>query len=158
VPEVAAKDHLARAGQRHFNDATYLQADGRLPNADYHYGFAVECALKSLLLRYTGTTVSQQNLGGPPRKKPWIQDEDGKRKDFGHLPELWSDVEALLHGRSGSSLSSLLTASAPFSTWSVHDRYSDGAAIAEIDVRRHRAATERILRLHQQALIAGVLP
>jgi hypothetical protein len=97
VPDITAEGHYAIAGRRHYDDADYLREDGRLPNADYHYGFAVECALKSLLLRYTHTTMNPPKPGDPALSKPpWIRGADGKRKSLGHLPELWSDVAALL--------------------------------------------------------------
>jgi hypothetical protein len=157
VPQTSVQDHYASAGRRHHEDAVYLHDDGRLPNADYHYGFAVECALKSLLLRYTGATMNPIRPGGLPTKRPWIRGADGKAKAFSHLPELWDDVALLLHGRSGSLLSGVLTGSAPFSTWSVDDRYRDGSAVSEADVNGHRAVAQQILSLHQQALLAGVL-
>lgn len=99
MPQIPHEEHYARAGRRHYDDAVYLHEDDRLPNADYHYGFAVECALKSLLLRFTHATMNPRNPGSPPPARPWVPGPDGKAKSFGHLPELWSDVAALLHGR-----------------------------------------------------------
>lgn len=49
--EYAYSGRYACAAERHLDDAVCLQRDGRLPNADYHFGFAVERVLKSLLLR-----------------------------------------------------------------------------------------------------------
>jgi hypothetical protein len=158
VSQISHEDHFDRASRRHHADAIYLQDDGRLPNADYHYGFAVECALKSLLLRFTHTTMKSTNPVKPSSARPVARRADGKSKRLGHLPELWVDVTALLHGRSGSILSSVLMGSEPFSDWSVDERYRDGGAIAEADVNRHRVAAVQILSLHQQALISGVLP
>lgn len=157
MSEIAEEEHYARAGNRHFYDAVYLHGDGRIPNADYHYGFAVECALKSLLLRFTQATMDPPKPGKAPAIRPWVRGSDGKAQYFGHLPGLWSDVAALLHGRAGSMLAGVLGGSAPFNTWSVDHRYRDGEDINEIDVRERRTAAEQILGLHQQALIAGVL-
>lgn len=149
--------HYALAARRHHDDAVYLHDDGRLPNADHHYGFAVECALKSLLLRYLQASMKPMKSGGRPSNKPWVVGSDGKPMTFGHLPHIWSDVAMLLHGRSGSILAGVLTGSAPFGDWTVDDRYLDGASVTPQAVSRHRAAAGQILLLHQQALIAGVL-
>ncbi|MFH8290654.1 hypothetical protein [Streptomyces sp. NPDC018059] len=164
MPQTSKEDHYAGAALRHHNDAVYLYDDGRLPNADHHFGFAVECALKSLMLRYTQVSVAPVKPGGQPTQKPYIPRQSGKPRYIEHLPEAWSDTgdvisdaTLLLRGRTGSALSAILSASAPFATWSVHDRYSDGSSVIEADVRARRAASERILGLHEQALIDGVL-
>ncbi|MEU2356912.1 hypothetical protein ABZ599_28735 [Streptomyces misionensis] len=157
MPQTSVEDHYARAAMRHHDDAIYLHDDGRLPNADHHFGFAVECALKSVILRYTQASMEPTRPGRPPSVKPWAPDAAGNPRYFGHLPGLWSDVALLLHGRGGSILSGVLAASQPFDTWAVEDRYLDGAAIGETEVRSRRAAAELILSLHQQALIDGVL-
>ncbi|MFH8558229.1 MULTISPECIES: hypothetical protein [Streptomyces] len=157
MPQTSTEDHYARAAIRHHDDAIYLHDDGRLPNADHHFGFAVECALKSVILRYTQVSMNPTKPGKPPSVKPWAPDAAGKPQHFGHLPGLWSDVALLLHGRGGSILSGVLAASEPFDTWAVEDRYLDGAAVADPEVRSRRAAAQQILSLHQQALIAGVL-
>lgn len=151
------QQHYALAAQRHHEDAVYLHDDGRIANADYHYGFAVECALKSLLLRYLQASMQPTKPGARPSNKPWLQGPNGKPKTFGHLPHIWSDVAMLLHGRSGNVLSGVLNGSTPFHDWTVDDRYLDGASAAPEVVSRHRAAAGHILLLHQQALITGVL-
>ncbi|MEF9885525.1 hypothetical protein [Streptomyces sp. P9-A4] len=150
-------EHYACAALRHYDDAVYLLDDGRMPNADYHFGFTVECALKSLLLRYVGATMDPTKPGKLPTKKPWVQDDDGKPQFFSHLPELWSDVALLLAGRSGGRLAAVLQSSAPFDNWSVDHRYRDGADIIEADVHNRRTAAELLLRLHDQALTDGAL-
>lgn len=157
VSQISDEEHYARAGHRHYRDAVYLHDDDRLPNADYHYGFAVECALKSLLLRFTHVTMIPPKSGRRTSPRPGAPGSDGKVAYFGHLPQLWSDVALMLHGRTGSTLAGLLNGSAPFDTWSVDHRYRDGEEISEMDVFKRRSVAERILGLHQQALIAGVI-
>ncbi|WP_260476014.1 hypothetical protein [Streptomyces sp. WAC 06783] len=157
MPETSAEVHYACAALRHHDDAVLLLEAGRLPNADYHFGFAVECALKCLLLKHTEATMNPVKEGAAPQKKPWVREENQKPKFFGHLPGLWTDVALLLHGRSGSKLVGVLNASAPFDTWSVDHRYLDGTDAVEADIHNRRAATESILSLFEQALIAGDL-
>ncbi|MET7871617.1 hypothetical protein [Streptomyces cyaneofuscatus] len=164
MSQTSKEDHYAGAALRHHYDAVYLHDDGRLPNADHHFGFAVECALKSLMLRYTQVTVAPLRSGGQPTTKPYIPQQAGRPRYIEHLPEAWSDTgdvisdaTLLLRGRTGGALSAILSASAPFAAWSVHDRYSDGSSVIEADVVARRAASEQILGLHEQALIDGVL-
>ncbi|SFI12233.1 hypothetical protein SAMN05216275_101245 [Streptosporangium canum] len=143
--------NYAQAARRHYDDAVYLHNDGRLPNADHHYGFSVECALKSLLLRYLNATMAS------PNGMPSTIDASGRPKKHGHLPGIWSDVAILAHGRSGSTLAGVLTASAPFATWDVADRYHGNPPLGTTTVNQRKAAATQILALHEQALIIGVL-
>ncbi|WP_157856137.1 hypothetical protein [Actinacidiphila yeochonensis] len=151
--------HYAHAAERHYRDAVYLHGDGRLPNADYHFGFAVECALKSLLLRFTAATMAPKREGGRPAKAPWVPDPaTGRVKhEYGHLPWLAADVALLTHGRSAARLSAVLATLTAFESWTVHQRYLDGAAVSEADVSKRRTVAREILTLHEQALITGRL-
>lgn len=150
------EEHLANAARRHHDDAVHLHDDNRLPNADHHYGFAVECALKSLLVRYLGAEVPPR-VPGKPLGRPRIPVQNSKPVYFGHLPGLWSDVAMQLHGRTGSALAGLLHNSQPFQSWNVDDRYLDGSSVDTTAIADRRTAAHRVLLLHQQALIAGVL-
>ncbi|MFC3984161.1 hypothetical protein [Streptosporangium jomthongense] len=114
MPPSSAQDDYAHAALRHYRDAVYLHDDKRLPNADHHYGFAVECALKSLLLRYLNATMIDAR--GRPSHYPWTVDTGGNHTRHGHLPGIWSDVATLLRGRTGSTLGAVLTSSAPFAS------------------------------------------
>ncbi|WP_406007235.1 hypothetical protein OG440_14350 [Streptomyces sp. NBC_00637] len=156
----SAEHHYAHAALRHYNDGVFLHDSARLPNADYHYGFAVECALKSLLLRFTPATMDPKKPGGLPSKSPWVKDPaTGKAShSYSHLPWVATDVALLTHGRSATRLSAALGGLTAFNTWSVDDRYRDGSNVAEGEVQRRRTVAEDILRLHEQALITGRLP
>lgn len=148
------EEHFARAALRHHRDAKYLHADGRLPNADHLYGFAVECALKSMLLRYLGASMGPKS-NGRPATKPWTPHD---QKEYGHLPKIWTDVSILAHGRTASKIAAVLSSSMPFRGWDVADRYTDGASISAATVASRQAAAEAVLNLHDQAIISGVLP
>ncbi|MFF7266665.1 hypothetical protein ACFZCL_41280 [Streptomyces sp. NPDC008159] len=154
----AAEHHYAHAARRHYEDAVYLENDGRLPNADYHFGFAVECALKSLLLRFTAATMAPKKLGKPPAKAPWVPDAvTGKAREYGHLPWVAADVALLTHGRSAARLSAALGNLTAFDSWSVGQRYLDGTTVVAADVSQRRTVAREILALHEQALITGRL-
>ncbi|WP_228022915.1 hypothetical protein [Streptomyces acidicola] len=156
---VSAEHHYGHAAKRHYGDAIYLQDGGRLPNADYHFGFAVECALKSLLLRFTAATMAPKKQGKPPAKAPWVPDPaTGKvSHEYGHLPWVAADVGLLTHGRSAARMSAALGSLAAFDSWSVDQRYLDGTSVAEADVLQRRTVAQEILALHEQALITGRL-
>ncbi|GAA4205738.1 hypothetical protein GCM10022252_66760 [Streptosporangium oxazolinicum] len=151
------EQHYARAARRHYEDATYLHDDARLPNADHHYGFAVECALKSLLLRYLSATMAPLKPGGKPSLWPWTPGASGKPQKYGHLPEIWSDVAMLVRGRSGSTLAAVLTSTDPFATWDVADRYHGAPSLSTHTMKERKEAAIRILTLHEQAIITGIL-
>ncbi|MGC9442350.1 hypothetical protein [Streptomyces sp. WG5] len=61
MPETLQEDQFAKAAKRHFEDADYVHRDSRLPTADHLYGFAAECAVKSLLLRFTDVEMGPSN-------------------------------------------------------------------------------------------------
>ncbi|MFI7287489.1 hypothetical protein ACIBRY_12725 [Streptomyces anulatus] len=155
----SVEHHYAHAADRHYKDGVYLQEGGRLPNADYHFGFAVECALKSLLLRFTAATVAPKRQGKPPAKAPWVPDPiTGKvSHEYGHLPWVAVDVALLTHGRSAAQMSAALANLIAFDSWSVDQRYLDGVGVAEADVSQRRTVAQEILVLHEQALITGRL-
>ncbi|MEU8651025.1 hypothetical protein [Streptomyces sp. NPDC048737] len=160
MPVNSTEHHYAHAALRHYEDAVFLHEAARLPNADHHFGFSVECALKSLLLRFTSATVDPRKPGGPPAKAPWVKDPaTGKvAHSYSHLPWVATDVALLTHGRSATRLAAALAGLTAFDTWAVDDRYLDGSAVVEADVRRRRTVAANILALHEQALITGRLP
>jgi hypothetical protein len=157
VPDTPPEDHYASAAERHLCDAEYLHDDGRLPNADYHFGFAVECALKSLLLRFLGATMAPKP-NGKPAQKPWTQDSaTNKLQEYGHLPWLATDITLLAHGRTGAGFITALDRLSVFTTWTVDERYRDGSAIDGTVVTARQGAAHDIVDLHQQALLQGRL-
>ncbi len=157
MPQTSDEVHFATAARRHHDDAVYLHDGGRLPNADHHFGFAVECALKSMLLRSKAASMGPKP-NGKTGNKPWVVGSNGQAKELGHLPTLWSEAILQVHGRSGGRLSALLTGSGPFNTWDVGERYLDGTGVVVSDVNARRAASAQVLLLHQQAVHTGVIP
>ncbi|MFJ9556277.1 hypothetical protein ACIRPH_20880 [Nocardiopsis sp. NPDC101807] len=144
---MSGTDHaqeFAGAAGRHFDDAELLRSNGRLPNADYHYGFAVECALKSLLLRYLGATMNNN--------KP-VHGSD----KLGHLPGVWKDAAVHARGRSATRLVSAMGATNPFAGYRVEHRYRGNPQVDAEVLTERRNAAHRLLTLHQQALVVGGL-
>jgi hypothetical protein len=150
-------EHFASAATRHFRDAEYLQADSRWPNADHHFGFAAECALKSLLLHFTEATMGPKPNGKTPNK-PWILKETGGAQEYGHLPWSETDLAVLAHGQLGSQLLTALDNHLDaFAAWTEQDRYLHCDHITEETVAALHTATRAILGLHESALINGSL-
>ncbi|MFD3687133.1 hypothetical protein ACFWTE_20215 [Nocardiopsis sp. NPDC058631] len=145
---MSGTDHareFAGASRRHFDDAELLRANNRLPNADYHYGFSVECALKSLLLRYLGATMDHKD-------KPILGS-----KSLSHLPGVWDRAALHAQGRSATRLVSAMGVANPFTGYSVAHRYR-GNPLVDADVlAERRQAARGMLSLHQQALVVGGL-
>lgn len=153
MPEKPQEDQFADAAKRHFRDADYLRNDSRLPSADHLYGFAAECAVKSLLLRFTEVT-----MGSPKPEAPHPEDPT-RTIEFGHINELVRDVKVLARGRTGAALHAALDDDLrAFKKWGVHYRYSDGGYAQSAVVDKRRDAAQHILFLHQQALLNGRFP
>ncbi|MFF0047834.1 hypothetical protein [Streptomyces sp. NPDC005498] len=159
MADTSQETHYASAAERHFRDADYLHDDGRLPTADHLYGFAAECASKSLMLRFTDVSMNPKKPGKPPAFKPWIPDPDtGKPVDLGHVPDLVAALPLLARGRSGPQLVAALHVLSVFGTWRVEDRYSDGSTVVDTVVADRRKAAHHVLSLHEQAVLNGRLP
>lgn len=145
--------HFASAASRHFKDASYLHDDDRLPTADHLYGFAAECAVKSLLLRYTEVTM------GSPKPQASHPDDPSRVIEFGHVNELIPEVRLFARGRRGARMCAALGKDLQaFRQWRVRYRYEDGSYAQADVVTRRRDAAHRILILHERAVLNGGLP
>ncbi|MER6104584.1 hypothetical protein ABT115_20215 [Streptomyces sp. NPDC001832] len=161
MPEPTQEDHFASAATRHFHDGDYLRKGSRLPSADHLYGFAAECAVKSLLLRFTEVAIGPLEGEEKPSAKPRVRHpEDSERIiEFGHVNELVREIKLFASGRSGAPLHALLDSDLRvFKKWNVKYRYYDGGWVQSDVVDKRRDAAHRILVLHEQALINRRLP
>ncbi|MEY2226759.1 MULTISPECIES: hypothetical protein [Streptomyces] len=161
MPQLTQEDHFASAAERHFWDADYLRTDGRLPAADHLYGFAAECATKSLLLRFTEVSMDPKPGEATPSSKPWAEHpgDPDRLIEFGHVNQLVKEIALLAHGRAGAQLHLALGANLHvFKKWNVKYRYFDGGYAQADVVDRRRLAAHNILVLHQQAQLDGKLP
>ncbi|HEY9390048.1 MAG TPA: hypothetical protein VIR27_09820 [Mycobacteriales bacterium] len=137
------------AARRHYEDASLLHDRQRFPNADHLAGFAAECALKSILIGF---------LDAKPTPTKPVSHQNGKLIHHGHLPKLWTEVVTALDGRdAGTAFVDLLRAGNPYDSWSVDDRYDDGAAITHDKVTRRIATARQILGCLENAKLSGVL-
>jgi hypothetical protein len=141
--------NFAVAGQRHLQDAQMLHQQQRWANTDHLSGVAAECGLKAILLEFLGGRLNNSGKPTHPTKPP--------KHHYGHINVMWSELAATSHGRGGAQFAALISEACPFSNWDVGERYSDGTHIDETRAGEHLSAAQRILSLHQQARIDGVL-
>ena len=124
--------------------------NGRLPSADHLAGFAAECCLKAILIRFLGAALDQWG-------KPYSTVGNQTVK-HGHLPSLWANLSLVATGRAGAQFGTLISGPNPFAAWDVGDRYLDGSAISQARVQQHVTEAKKIMAIHQLAEIAGSLP
>lgn len=160
-----ANTDYACAGERHYEDASYLHGDGRLLNADHLFGLAVECLMKALLLRFGGShRVSMRNSGGSESDRLWWDDPNAqnpnrRRRALGHINEMIQALPLLLDGRPGPALTEALTrVSADFEEWRVDERYADGTHLDPALLSRRQEAATLAQELHLHVQITGKLP
>jgi len=111
------------AAKRHWADAGLLDENERRENADHHYGFAAECALKSAL-----------------RTMGYFQDEHRK-----HINVLWNKMQATAFQNRFPGLARLLAGGNRFADWDVEQRYHENGTVTEEAMQAHRDCARRIL-------------
>ncbi|MFG2560016.1 hypothetical protein [Streptomyces sp. NPDC048496] len=161
MPEPTQQQHFASAALRHFLDGDYLRKGSRLPSADHLYGFAAECAVKSLLLYFTEVQMEPLEGEEKPSAKPRARHpEDAERIiEFGHVNELVREIKLFASGRSGAPLHALLDSDLrAFRRWNVAHRYRDGGWLQADVVDKRREAAHRIVSLNETAVINRRLP
>lgn len=143
---------FAVAARRHHGDAEFLFTDQRHVTADHLAGLAAECGLKAIFLRYGGATLNQVD------KPVLVTPDTGKEKALGHVDKLWNELPLIIQGRSAPLFTTLIARPAPFATWDVSDRYSDGTTITAECAEQHLDVSRQILGLLEQAEREGTLP
>jgi HEPN domain-containing protein len=116
-------EDFTASAERHWKDAELLDEEQRWENADHHYGFAAECALKSAL----------QAMGAFR--------EDHRK----HINVLWNKMQATAFQRRFPGLTRLLAGSNRFADWDVEQRYEADGAVNEDTIRAHRESARRLL-------------
>jgi hypothetical protein len=129
-----------QAYKRHWEDANYLLSDCRWPNADQLYGYAAECGLKCLMLRF-GMALTP--AGTPPHN------------DMVHIDKLWVRYETYRAGAGAAGY--LLSRQNPFDNWHSSQRYADGSIFSQSSVEIHRQGAESVRCLVNKAISEGIL-
>lgn len=131
MPSARTADFPA-AQHRHWSDAEFLFAVGRLANAHQLYGYCAECGLKAVMVHF-GLSVDEEGHPEPQYRK--------------HLPALWTLFEAFLDSRDAGLRLPGLPEPNPFEDWTVSARYSRGDHATPDSVRRHRTAAREIAKM-----------
>ncbi len=130
-------EDYADAAQRHFHDAKLLhsQIPSRLANASHLYGFAVECALKSIML-------GVKRKGNVPRV---------------HLPALFNEFKNHSVARGNATLvREVKKQTANFTGWTVEQRYHTQNVFNVQTVNGEAEAAKNLLTLREQFLRKGI--
>lgn len=109
---------------RHWRDGNLLQDNGRTANADQLYGFAAECALKSVLILAAGGVDEFQRQ---------------------HIDVLWDRMPLLRVHRGYPSVVAVLRRANPFADWTTNQRYGADGLVRLPAVVLHRQAAARLL-------------
>lgn len=137
---MTAPDADFRAAQRrHWEDAEFLFAKGRWPNADQLYGFSAECGLKAIMVG-EGMMSIDDTTGKPAQKF---------RKHIDIFWQIFCDHmgdrrEDHMGGRREWAYLRQLPGGEPFADWSTDDRYASGECFDENRVKQRREATWQI--------------
>lgn len=132
------------AARRHFDDGSYLHADGRVATADHLYGISVECSLKAVLL---GLGHPQSTRGDWP---------EGYK---GHVDILWTKFQTDTAGLWDSKYLAYLVPGNPFDTWLPRQRYRAAHYIqdkADSKLVQHQSAACDCLELLNQLILDTV--
>lgn len=117
------------AAVRHYNDAVLLEEHARISNADHHFGFAAECAIKSVLVDLPGF-VTAGRLDAAYHK---------------HVNQLWDSVPLQNVHRRHRTMVAVLKQQRPFHDWSVDQRYETDGTITPAAAANHKQAAKRLL-------------
>jgi len=131
------------AHERHWDDAEYLNAAARFPNADHLYGAAAECGLKSLMIKFN-----------------MLVDADGvpvdRQRDRQHVNKIWDRYETYRSG-AVSSAEYALSSPNPFLDWDVNQRYANRSNFDKTRVLGHKKGAEEVRNLVGKARKDGLL-
>lgn len=122
-------ENYAEAALRHWKDAKLLEEENRVENADHHYGFAAECAIKKALITLPAFSI----IG--------VLEKTYKE----HINILWGRVNNQSLQKSYPALSAYLKSAHPFSEWHVKQRYAADGEISKVAMDLHKKSASRLL-------------
>ncbi|MBK6596257.1 MAG: hypothetical protein IPG23_28170 [Burkholderiales bacterium] len=122
-------ENYSNAAVRHWKDAELLESGNRVENADHHYGFAAECAIKRVLIAFPAFSAS--GVLGSSYKQ--------------HINVLWDKVGHQSLQKSYPKLLAILKVTNAFSDWAVDQRYFGDGAVTSAALASHKKAASRLL-------------
>jgi hypothetical protein len=130
-------EDYADAAKRHFDDAKLLHSNtpSRLANASHLYGFAVECALKSIML-------GVKSKSNAPRV---------------HLPALFDEFKNHSVAKGNDALvRGVKKYAAKFTGWTIEQRYHNQNVFSVQAVKDEAEAAKNLLALREQFIRKGI--
>lgn len=129
------------AAKRHYDDAKYLNGDGRVVNAGQLYGLAAECCIKAVLMSQPNCTIN-------PR-------------DVGHINQAISSryinqLSISVQGRSSQNYYAMIPNIQYFGRWRIAHRYWEDSAIPN-DIEDWQTAAREARLMLDQAIVDGVV-
>lgn len=121
-------ENYSSAAVRHWKDAELLARENRVENADHHYGFAAECAIKKVLVSFPAFLASG------------MLDSSYKQ----HINVLWNKVGHQSLQKSYPRLLAILKEAQNFSDWDVDQRYFADGAVSMVALASHKKTAGRI--------------
>lgn len=121
-------ENYSNAAVRHWKDAELLESGNRVENADHHYGFAAECAIKKVLIAFPAFSAS--GVLGASYKQ--------------HINVLWDKVGHQSLQKSYPQLLAILKVANAFSDWDVNQRYFVDGAVTSAALASHKKMTSRL--------------
>lgn len=143
------KIDFSASAKRHFQDASLLEMNNRLPNAGQLFGFCTECGLKALLISLGYPTDSD---GSPMDRKTHKNDTSGApyiREHIDKLVGVMNQIGVYASGRRGAKYLALIPNIHSFSDWRVDYRYYDQAQIPPSLLAWKQAATEMMTMMQE---------
>lgn len=120
---------LAASAKRHWDDGQNLLAARRPQTAGYHFGYAAECAVKSVLYAYR------------------IPRREDRRNDayWAHFPELRTLLIRDGKGRLSQKLYDLIAQGSFMQEWDTDIRYAENGSVNEQRATRWRDQADEVI-------------
>jgi hypothetical protein len=123
--------NLPQAAQRHMRDGNTLLASKSAQHAGYHFGFAIECAIKSVLFRYGFRSAETR------RSDPY----------WAHFPALRTLLLRDGRGRLSQKLYDAVSHDSFMQNWDTDMRYASNQAVSEEQARKWQAQAADVFGL-----------
>ena len=124
-------ENFTQAALRHWRDAELLKGQGRIDNADHHYGIAAECAIKQALLHLPAFAM-RGTLQNPYKE---------------HIDVLWNRVNHQSLQQSYPGLLAVVKGGQFFDDWHISQRYSPDNEVSVTAMQKHRAIALQLFKV-----------
>ncbi len=128
---MAYQINLAASAQRHWHDGRHLLDAKRAQAAGYHFGFAAECAIKSVLYKHNIPRHADR------REDPY----------WAHFPDLRTILIRDGKGRLSQRLYEVIAKGSFMQEWDTDIRYAVNGSVSEARASRWRDQADEVIGL-----------